>query len=456
MDTICINNEDNRRDIIDTVRDILYYGNGAVVNCWLKMCTDADMDMLPIVINDYVSPHKNDTWPEDVYVVPSVNMRLIRNKVEEINKRGEKYDIPPCHFHELFSYRIKQTAHSFIDYTVVVPLMSQVMTCGDYELIATYEPRQNGTPLIKSVGNKEGLKNIPEMWRNYLYNNADFCDHCEIRRYRNKSYIFRHKEQGYYRLVGSSCAKDFLGMDLSYFMKFYRNFMGLAGGAGVHQVEPQFDLTTMTAFAVRTINAYGYRYGVSSWNCTAQRLWHFICSDRSKDGPKSEHIKEAEEAIKWGSSLPVSETDDKKTVNTRTIAKQNTVFRKDFRWVCHLVDQYRKYKREQAHQKRISTVSEGRISQRHVVHTTNPWEESSNKVTYAAPILIRIVGVQNTRSCRLVRFLTVDNKLGYFFEGFEGTCKKGDIFHLVGDCGSYTEYRGEWKTHFYNVELKEV
>jgi len=39
------------------------------------------------------------------------------------------------------------------------------------------------------------------------------CDHCQTQRVRNEAFLLRHDEDGSYRIVGSTCLEDFVGID---------------------------------------------------------------------------------------------------------------------------------------------------------------------------------------------------------------------------------------------------
>ena len=75
---------------------------------------------------------------------------------------------------------------------------------GDYSFVAAFDHSIGKTPIVKSkVGEV-----VPE---SYLTAVGANCDHCNIKRQRNNTFLF--KDTNGYKQVGSTCLKEFFGID---------------------------------------------------------------------------------------------------------------------------------------------------------------------------------------------------------------------------------------------------
>jgi hypothetical protein len=88
-----------------------------------------------------------------------------------------------------------------------------------WELIASLEH-------LGDAGNVVYSRNAAEIPAKYRATDFTLCEHCNVKRARNKTLIVRHVETSEYKQVGTSCLKDFLGHDVGALLTLIENTLG--------------------------------------------------------------------------------------------------------------------------------------------------------------------------------------------------------------------------------------
>jgi len=155
--------------------------------------------------------------------VDSDMLKLVTMRLEQLNKRAVKLGIEPTCIVRQVDRVIKEkrqndwTGKTSIVLRSVVDLeiIAHEIKYGDYEYVATLDHTLGDLPIVKTFS----LFAVPERFQ-YA---KPHCDHCGIMRQRNTTYIF--EDQNGFKQVGSSCLKDFFGIDptskLDWFGSFY-------------------------------------------------------------------------------------------------------------------------------------------------------------------------------------------------------------------------------------------
>jgi len=139
------------------------------------------------------------------------NVNYVREKVDAVNKRAKKLGLAPLVL-DVGSDIIEEKKiriDDFLDlYRTVTYIANEVKIHGEipvipggWNLIGVIE--HSPINFVKTVPGEE----IPE-----IYFERCVCDHCRTERLRNKTIIVRN-ESGEYKQVGTTCVKDFLGIN---------------------------------------------------------------------------------------------------------------------------------------------------------------------------------------------------------------------------------------------------
>lgn len=179
------------------------------------------------------------------------------------------------------------------------------------------------------------------------------CEHCNVNRQRNNTYVVQHSDSGEFKQVGSTCLADFLGGNspeaLAALFAFYGEIvhdltmLRDSEAAGWEGGNAAYDLRGVLALSIAVQDAHGwlgrgkaYQQGGTA---TADRV------KLAKYGEyelNAEHYSKADEAIAYFANLPVTEDEQSLTRNARVLANAGYCSAKSHGlacalWVCYSV-----------------------------------------------------------------------------------------------------------------------
>jgi hypothetical protein len=155
--------------------------------------------------------------------VDSDRLVLVQLQIDKLNKKALRLGIEPtCIVSQVDRVIKEKRQNDWTGQTVIVlrpvvdlEIVAHELKYGDYTYVARLDHTVGNLPIIRAVPDEI----VPER---YHHAQGD-CDHCGIMRQRNTTYIF--KDQDGFKQVGSSCLKDFFGIDptakLQWFESFY-------------------------------------------------------------------------------------------------------------------------------------------------------------------------------------------------------------------------------------------
>jgi ribosomal protein L36 len=148
---------------------------------------------------------------EATYKIPAKNLAALRIRLEKLNARARKLGVTPVTMTETFSHTeefFAKPEHKDFGivskrdwYTVVVSGESPILS--GWAFVATLNHTSDGN----IVGSVPGTADLPVRFRSV----EPSCDHCQMIRRRNDTYVLQNVTSGDYRQVGRTCLKDFLG-----------------------------------------------------------------------------------------------------------------------------------------------------------------------------------------------------------------------------------------------------
>lgn len=186
--------------------------------------------------------------------IESHKVSLVEDRLIKMNRKAEKLGIKPAAIifkeeyirleHEEFTGRI-------IGKTPMVRMTieAQELKYGNYDFIAALDHTIGNKPIVKVVPNKV----LPE-----IYLEADCnCDHCGITRNRNNTYIF--KDDNGYKQVGSSCLKEFFGIDPTATIDWFSSLYNLSDNDfGGFSGDPHYSVSNVIAYGLAVTEKCGY------------------------------------------------------------------------------------------------------------------------------------------------------------------------------------------------------
>jgi len=147
------------------------------------------------------------------YVIPSPNMPNVYIALEKINKRAKKLNKPEITIEILDTFN-KKYKSGFLEFHHIL-VSGGIPKIGGWSLAATIDSHQDGY-LVQILPDQK----IPEKYKNFK---KIYCDHCTSHRKRKSAFIVKNEKTNEFKVVGSTCLKDFLGHSPQSFLKFWSN-----------------------------------------------------------------------------------------------------------------------------------------------------------------------------------------------------------------------------------------
>ncbi len=149
-----------------------------------------------------------------IEIINAYKVEYLKKAIDRLNRKARKLGCAPMNltFEPAEPYSTDQ--HPITGHMLVTPLVIERVTAildyeipnvDGYELIAVldlYSGDNGNEVMVSAVPGKE----VPEEFKHL---DRIGCDHCGYNRYRKKSMLIRHIENGNYMQVGSTCVKDF-------------------------------------------------------------------------------------------------------------------------------------------------------------------------------------------------------------------------------------------------------
>jgi hypothetical protein len=292
-----------------------------------------------------------------VYRIPSLNMGVLREKLDKLAKRASKLDVggfayyvddeverveskvdPLVAMAELGYIPPKVTSYRF------VVLNARPVKLAGWVFLATLTVESGGVMVSKvpafarawSVSRETGAsapddaaeaaaQEVLDAMNLGVYadeSRATLCEHCGLARKRTKTYLVEHVETGEIKQVGSNCLKDFLGVDPHTLIRYAQYLAdivdamdeeeGFAGGGGGREVVQTEDYLTHVATLVREVGWIGSKEdykGRPTAGAALSNYWAYTRQEKDKLGrqmwidPVEADEQRAAEAIAWAKDV---------------------------------------------------------------------------------------------------------------------------------------------------------
>lgn len=182
---------------------------------------------------------------------------LVLLRLEQFNKKALKLKIEPCTIISQSDRIIKERVKNEWtgNYSVIlrpvidIELIGHDIKYGNYTHVATLDHTTGDLPIIKTVP----LFTVPEHYEHA----KPHCDHCNIARQRNRTFIFQ--DQNGFKQVGSSCLKEFFGIDPTATIDWFQSFYGFNDEEYIGSDSAPYESNlTVLALALALVEKNGY------------------------------------------------------------------------------------------------------------------------------------------------------------------------------------------------------
>ena len=315
-----------------------------------------------------------------------------------------------------------------------------VLKIGDWNVVG----------MIRLHKSSNGGHQIVERFGEFFKNNPiqDIkCQHCNIKRYRNVTYILRSTENGEIKQVGSGCVKQFTGIDpknmLSMFESLKATIVALGeddeefnafGCKGNKQVDLlPFIIATMASIDsngwVSRSKAYSANYPMKS---TSDDAWKNF--NANYDVGINSYIKEAEKCVEWMQSLDASNSYE---YTLKEIGDSRIVPVKVAGYAASAVPAYRKaaYKMSTAASEYVGTLGD--------------------KLTIEAT-LFDIKRFESMYGPSKILLFKSNDNIVVWITSTKLAVRVNDVVELSGTISNHKEFNGSKQTHVKRCKLKKI
>jgi len=412
--------------------------------------------------------------------IPVAKKNYLQTKIDKINRKAKKMGCEPLVLvfdnEHVYTYNVDHYTGAKLAFPrhidmCTANLIYQIPIIEGYELIA----RLDIYPTVDG-GNEVMVSAVPEkkVPAKYMNKTEIHCDHCGWKRNRNHSILLQHTETGEYKEVGSTCVKDFFGIDPKGFMlmasiKFdelingidtddrYQNEMKNSGG---------YDIIEVFAVSAAAIAKWGWLSKGKAWelnkeydasyistashvidNLDRESAYYAKMDDSLKVHIENEDIELAKKVYEYFTNLDPKNNDY--LINCCKIIRIGYVPYNHIGITCSMVSAYNreiaKIEKIEADKKSGEVVSEwqGAVGQR--------LKDITVECTYTRTF-------QNDFGEQTLYAFKDANGNVYktFYSGYKWSCEVGDIVMITGTVKKHNEFQGKKETMMNRVVTKDA
>ncbi len=419
---------------------------------------------------------EGDNMITEITDIPVYKKSYLQDKIEKINRKAVKMGCMPLELTFDNEHVIEYPEHPVTGQVLLSPLKIEMVTATlnyeipiieGYELIAKLDiyPTTDGnsTVLISAVPDKD----VPNE-----YKNADsiHCDHCGWKRNRHHSVLLRNLESGDHIQVGSTCVKDFFGIDPKGFMYMasikFDNLIGSIDddkivGANYGRDIWGYDLDHVLAFSAASTVKWGWLSKSKAWELNNQYdteryvpTAHHVLDNLNpwprmdeclKVDIQDEDLELAAKVIEYFKALDPKDNDY--LINCCKIVDMGYVPHKYIGYACSMVGAYNREMTKKA--KIEKTIEEGQDS--------NFQGEIGDRIKdIRVTVTYKRGFVNDFGDNTLYAFKdALGNIYKTFYSGYKWECDVDDVVLITGTVKKHNEFKGTKETMLNRVIVNE-
>lgn len=230
-----------------------------------------------------------------IYNIPEFNFEKFKSKIEYVNKKCIKLGFPEIKTNILKTY-FKDGIFNIYE----VEIDGETPKIDNWKFVAKLEHTEKGN-IIRNIS----LYQIP----NYFRETSPKCEHCNVNRKRNDTFVLKNQITGEFKQVGKNCLSDFLGGIDPHNVALYCEYLkdiellenysddDVENFSKIKSYFPLFDVLALSHFFIKT---YGYVKKIDSNSEKKATFQRVIDSFKEKENIKillsNEDIKDM---INW-------------------------------------------------------------------------------------------------------------------------------------------------------------
>lgn len=307
----------------------------------------------------------------NTYTIVADNLSLAQAKIEKMNKRARKLGVPELVLTvvEGSEQFIKDGNDTFKK--IDVTLTGETVKLAGWHFAATIQHTEDGN-IVRSVPGQD-IDTMP-------YRTVEpLCEHCNQLRRRNDTYIVVNDE-GETKQVGSSCLRDFLGVDPASALWMAQFLIDLDAefesewNEGGGRATNYMNIKDYLAWVSASIRNSGWMSrSKARWSGElataddAMSVWDWKGKGPRPYTPDEKDVETAEKALEWIRSMEnAAETANDYIYNLYVSTKQNYITWRETGLVASLVQAYSRQMEQEIQARKEAAVSEwvGEIKQR--------------------------------------------------------------------------------------------
>lgn len=330
-----------------------------------------------------------------------------------------------------------------------------------------------------------GVSDLPASFRD----RGPVCDHCQVKRFRNDTYVLHHHD-GRYMQVGSTCIADFLGSDEAEHMAFRAEMYALAASvaksaesAPATTADVSFEATSSWGYLLSTYLGYvAWSMRTQGWvsrrmvqngynGLTTSEIANLLMAEGSPYRQESgytvvdEDVQLAVAAAEWAENMTdeqVSAGPDQYLANLRTIARLGLVNWRMMGQAASIIIAYQKA--NDLLPKKLAPAPKcqtwiGEVGVRLAFGTTKKLGKKIQKLSNEPVTLVfqKTIERDEDESFSILKFQTAEGiLLTWMTSGVRLVGEEGKRFQLIGTVKKHDEYKGERQTMLSRCDLTEV
>lgn len=386
----------------------------------------------------------------NTFKIPASNLDKVKDFITGLNRKAVKYALAPILLtigEAILSTFKDDNGLDKVKVSYPVSVSLPEVKINGYSFLASIEHAETGN-LIKKGPSFYSFA-IPEKY----FAITPYCEHCKINRFRKDSFLLLH-DNGEIKQVGRNCLADFLGHDVTNFLKIaefsdFTNAMLTAESEESVNHHSSFDgwpLADYLAYVSLAIRSYGWvsranaGYSVSA---TADSALMLLTDRQNTFRPSEEDINLASKALAWINAK--TDLNNDYLINLSNAVKMGYATSKNVGFLASLIPAYKK--------------ELGLLESRKTIERPNPsnyYGAIGNKVTLELTYIKGISFDSQFGICWIHLFIdSIGNKFKWqtssdlsklLEDGSYQNFKMGDNLKLKGTIKTHSDYKGEKQT----------
>jgi len=144
----------------------------------------------------------------DTYMIPAKIFAFFERKVEDLNKRAQKNNIPGIQYEVLEKKTITETVSNKEKLVYVINVTGVVPQVEGWSFIASIRHGLDDSGQYSNI--VSAIPSYEEQIPQKYWKQEPTCEHCRTKRRRNDTFLLKNDETGEFKQCGRNCLADFL------------------------------------------------------------------------------------------------------------------------------------------------------------------------------------------------------------------------------------------------------